>query len=289
MKKSLQRMIIGFAAATLLASYVVVTPSIIMAQDTSSEEVAETTEEAEDNEPMEKIEDEGIITKADLLAANGQDGAPAYVAVFGRVYDVSEEGAFAEGEHNGVKPGTDASAAFLESIHASDLLEKLPLVGEYVDWEISSDLLSSFNGENADLPVLVAIDGLVYDVTDVEAWAGGEHQNEIKAGQDVSEFFAKSPHAGMEDFLDKLPVVGFHTDYVYSAEKLAEFNGQDGANAYVAVDGVVYNLTNSAAWTNGEHNGVKAGTDATEAFKNSPHAEQTEAFLAKLPVVGQFK
>lgn len=54
--------------------------------------------------------------------------------------------------------------------------------------------------------------------------------------------------------------------------ELATYNGNDGQPAYIAVDGVVYDVTESDAWKNGKHNGFEAGKDLTEEIKNqSPH------------------
>ena len=54
--------------------------------------------------------------------------------------------------------------------------------------------------------------------------------------------------------------------------ELATYNGKDGQPAYIAVDGVVYDVTESDAWKNGKHNGFEAGKDLTEEIKNqSPH------------------
>ena len=36
---------------------------------------------------------------------------------------------------------------------------------------------------------------------------------------------------------------------------LAKYNGQNGNPAYVAVNGKVYDVTDSPAWTGGEHHG----------------------------------
>lgn len=70
----------------------------------------------------------------------------------------------------------------------------------------------------------------------------------------------------------------------FTLEELAEFNGKDGKPAYVAVGGVVYDVTNADEWTNGEHkDGVMAGIDATEVITKSPHGADV---LAGLPVVG---
>ncbi len=55
-------------------------------------------------------------------------------------------------------------------------------------------------------------------------------------------------------------------------EELAEFNGKDGARAYVAVDGIIYDVTDSAFWKDGAHNGFEAGKDLTTEIKEkSPH------------------
>lgn len=72
---------------------------------------------------------------------------------------------------------------------------------------------------------------------------------------------------------------------VYTQEELAQFNGKDGQPAYVAVDGVVYDVTDVPQWANGEHkNGLIAGQDLTEEIKNqSPHGV---SILDNLPVVG---
>ena len=68
-------------------------------------------------------------------------------------------------------------------------------------------------------------------------------------------------------------------------EELAKFNGKDGARAYVAVDGIIYDMTDSAAWKNGDHNGFEAGEDLTDAIKNqSPHGTGK---LSGVPEVGK--
>jgi len=71
---------------------------------------------------------------------------------------------------------------------------------------------------------------------------------------------------------------------VFTLEELAQYNGDNGSDAYVAVNGVVYDVTNASDWENGWHKDMHlAGTDATAVFADSPHSE---AFLASLPIVG---
>lgn len=57
----------------------------------------------------------------------------------------------------------------------------------------------------------------------------------------------------------------------FSLEELSVYNGKDGNLAYIAVDGVVYDVTNSSQWNNGGHNGAVAGEDVSDLMKNAPH------------------
>lgn len=75
-------------------------------------------------------------------------------------------------------------------------------------------------------------------------------------------------------------------DKIFTLEELKKFHGQNGNSAYVAVDGIVYDVTSIGAWKNGMHNGISAGNDLSEAIKNTPHGK---AVLQKLPVVGKLK
>lgn len=67
-------------------------------------------------------------------------------------------------------------------------------------------------------------------------------------------------------------------------EELAMYNGQDGQPAYVAIEGVIYDVTGIPSWTDGKHNGSMAGNDLTEAIKKAPHGDSK---LKGLTVVGE--
>lgn len=68
-------------------------------------------------------------------------------------------------------------------------------------------------------------------------------------------------------------------------EELKQYDGKNGNPAYVAVDGIIYDVTNVPAWKNGEHNGYSAGNDLTDIIKNkSPHGVKN---LEGLPIVGK--
>lgn len=73
------------------------------------------------------------------------------------------------------------------------------------------------------------------------------------------------------------------TTRTFTDAALLKYNGKDGNPAYVAVNGIVYDVTNNAAWGGATHFGLVAGTDVTSQFA-SCHAGQQ--ILSKLKVVG---
>lgn len=70
---------------------------------------------------------------------------------------------------------------------------------------------------------------------------------------------------------------------VFTLEELSKYDGKDGNPAYVAVDGVVYDVTDKPLWAGGTHNGNFAGRDLSEEILKSPHGK---AKLEELPIVG---
>lgn len=66
--------------------------------------------------------------------------------------------------------------------------------------------------------------------------------------------------------------------------ELAKFNGQDSAKAYIAVYGIVYDVTDVKAWKGGKHKGHRAGQDVSILIKKSPHGKSV---LKKLHAIGK--
>lgn len=70
-------------------------------------------------------------------------------------------------------------------------------------------------------------------------------------------------------------------------EELAAFDGKDGQPAYIAIDGDIYDVSDSPKWRSGHHNGFYAGNDLTEEIKNiSPHGVSK---LTTVPMIGRIK
>lgn len=65
---------------------------------------------------------------------------------------------------------------------------------------------------------------------------------------------------------------------------LAAYDGVGDNYAYIAVNGVIYDVTNVSAWNGGEHNGNVAGTDVSDVINNAPHGDSV---LENLTVVGE--
>lgn len=62
------------------------------------------------------------------------------------------------------------------------------------------------------------------------------------------------------------------TEKSFTLDELATYDGQNGNPAYIAVDGVVYDVSAIRAWKDGIHQGkYKAGLDYTDLIKKSPH------------------
>jgi predicted heme/steroid binding protein len=70
------------------------------------------------------------FTKEELKKYDGKNGSPAYIAVNGKVYDVTNAPRWNTGMHNGVTAGNDLTEEMKNSPHGLSKLELLKVVGE---------------------------------------------------------------------------------------------------------------------------------------------------------------
>jgi predicted heme/steroid binding protein len=79
---------------------------------------------------------------------------------------------------------------------------------------------------------------------------------------------------------------GESADRSYTLEQLAEYNGEEGTDCLVAVDGDVYLIEGFALWQMGEHvpsgGRARCGLDLTEVIDESPHGRSKLDLLRKV-------
>ena len=66
---------------------------------------------------------------------------------------------------------------------------------------------------------------------------------------------------------------GNETEQTFTLEELSKYDGLEGRKAYIAVDGVVYDVTDIPQWQDGLHQGrFQAGKDYSQEIRSeSPH------------------
>lgn len=79
------------------------------------------------------LSSERKFTLEELRKYDGKDGRPAYIAYKGKVYDVTDDYLWIEGEHQGEHTaGRDLTEEMSVAPHAEDVVERVKLVGVLV-------------------------------------------------------------------------------------------------------------------------------------------------------------
>lgn len=73
---------------------------------------------------------------------------------------------------------------------------------------------------------------------------------------------------------------------VFNAQTLANYDGREGRPAYIAIDGVVYDVSSSTRWRNGQHNGFQAGQDLSRQI---PQDHRADMRFERFPIVGTYE
>ena len=173
------------------------------------------------------------MTLEELAKYNGKNGQPSYIAVDGIIYDVSQISAWSKGTHMGYSAGGDLTEAFKSSPHAMSILDNAVIIGKLV----------AFKAAQTDQP----------NGTTVTAPDQTDNRVNGQAAQPKEADTSSYP--------------------VFSLVELEKYNGKNGQPAYIAVDGIVYDVSALGSWRNGSHQGYAAGADLTQAFATSPHSQ----------------
>lgn len=115
--------------------------------------------------------------------------------------------------------------------------------------------------------------------------------NQIKNRLSMLHFLTGLPtaEAGMATQVTDAPAPA-HTQLpqqvqkTFTLEELSGYNGKNGNPAYVAVNNIVYDVTNNAAWAAATHFGLSAGNDFTKEFASCHNGEK---ILDNLTIVGR--
>ena len=78
----------------------------------------------------------------------------------------------------------------------------------------------------------------------------------------------------------------FRAEKEFTIEELSKYDGTKGNPSYVAVEGIVYDVSKSSAWNGGKHFNLTPGKDLTEQFAS---CHGMVKLLSKLPKVGILK
>jgi predicted heme/steroid binding protein len=69
----------------------------------------------------------------ELKKYDGRDGRPAYIAMKGKVYDVTESDLWADGNHQGLhEAGKDLTEEIADAPHGEEILNNVKLIGKLV-------------------------------------------------------------------------------------------------------------------------------------------------------------
>lgn len=93
----------------------------------------------------------------------------------------------------------------------------------------------------------------------------------------------KNEKFGIELTMEEQKIIEEKT---FTKETLKKFNGKDGTHSYIAVNGIVYDVSNLKEWESGNHKNTATGIDLTKNFINSNHASDV---LSQLKIVGKYE
>ncbi len=259
-------------------------------------------------EPNEDLNDDGDsaelieFTLSELAQYDGLEGRKAYIAVDGYVYDVTDSALWSDGLHQGrVQAGQDLTEALdTESPHGREMLNRVPKIGILVDSTDNGDDSADNGDDSADNGDDSADNGDdsadngddsadngddIADNGDDSTDNGDDSTDNGDDSTDNGDDIADNGDDSTDNGDDSTDDGDEDTLRVFTLDELAEYDGLNGNDAYIAVDGFVYDVSNSTRWTDGIHQGqFQAGQDLTDEIDSiSPHGRSV---LNNIPIIG---
>ena len=73
------------------------------------------------------------FSESELKKFNGKEGKPPYVAINGKIYDISGSPQWIEGRHMGLHlAGEELNNSIANAPHGKEILSRFPIVGELI-------------------------------------------------------------------------------------------------------------------------------------------------------------
>lgn len=212
------------------------------------------TEEGKEPE-IDPQKERGIELTADqLLEFDGKEGRRAYISVAGVIYDVSDSLLWKGGFHNGIEAGGVYGDPKSEGApHGMSMLKRVRAIGHLVEGssEMDEDTDKEEAAETENKVMEESADVETAD-TDESSEEAADTDDEMKEDMDEDK---------MIDTTVEHPTIDPETErgIELTPEELALFTGKDGNRAYISVEGVIYDMSDSLLWKGGIHNGIEAG------------------------------
>lgn len=114
-----------------------------------------------------------VFTIQELSKFNGLNKKPAYIGYKGKVYDVTK--IFQNGEHAGIKAGTDLTANFSQSLHQEDMFLNFPVVGKLTGQTGLAEKIFRGSAQHGDLILRIGLGSVFFahGAQKLLGWFGG--------------------------------------------------------------------------------------------------------------------
>lgn len=139
--------------------------------------------------------------------------------------------------------------------------------------------------------ILIAVIGMMYNQNlnseSENSASNNTSSNSSTEGNNQSGNSATSPNSNNPSNNSDTP--SNTPQETFDSARLSQFNGRGGNKCYVAVDGIVYDMTGSSDWRNGVHtpsNGrAVCGQNESDVIGQSPHGKSV---LSRVPTIGTY-